>query len=497
MMYLIMPDRFANGDEKNDSRPELTEKADRSLPNGRHGGDLRGVINNLDYIQNLGATAVWLTPVNEDNEKVYSYHGYAQTDLYKIDARYGTNEDYKTLSQELNKRNMKLVMDYVTNHWGGSHWMIKDLPSKDWIHWFDEGEKGFKRSNYKTTTQFDTNASDIDKKYALDGWFDTTMPDINQKNPLVLKYLTQNAIWWIEYAELGGFRVDTYPYNDKEAMAKWAKAITDEYPHFNIVGETWLYTAAQIAAWQKNSKIGEIEGYNSNLPSVMDFMLFENMPKALSEKEGWDKGMIRMYDSFTSDFLYPDINNLLVFFENHDTERWNEIFNANPNAYKIGLTLISTVRGIPQIYYGSEIGMRGDKKTGGDADIRRDFPGGWKSDQQNAFNPSTQTPEQKEFFQFTQKLLNWRKGKEVIHNGKTKNFVPQDGVFVYFRYNAKESVMVVVNNNEKDHTLDLKRFAESLNGFTKGKEIMSGKEISLQNSMNIPAKTPLIIELEK
>ncbi|PWW27532.1 MULTISPECIES: glycoside hydrolase family 13 protein [unclassified Chryseobacterium] len=496
-MYLIMPDRFANGDEKNDSKPELTEIANRSLPNGRHGGDLRGIINNLDYIQNLGATAVWLTPVNEDNEKVYSYHGYAQTDLYKIDGRYGTNEDYKTLSQELNKRNMKLVMDYVTNHWGGSHWMIKDLPSKDWIHWFDEGEKGFKRSNYKTTTQFDTNASDIDKKYALDGWFDTTMPDINQKNPLVLKYLTQNAIWWIEYAELGGFRVDTYPYNDKDAMAKWAKAITDEYPKFNIVGETWLYTAAQIAAWQKNSKIGEIEGYNSNLPSVMDFMLYENMPKALKEKESWDKGMIRIYDSFTSDFLYPDINNTLVFFENHDTERWNEIFNANPDAYKMALTLISTVRGIPQIYYGSEIGMRGDKKTGGDADIRRDFPGGWKTDSQNAFNPSTQTPEQKEFFRFTQKLLNWRKGKDVIHHGKTKNFVPQDGVFVYFRYNEKESVMVIINNNEKDQTLDLKRFAESLNGFTKGKEIISDKEISLQNTMNIPAKTPLIIELEK
>lgn len=497
VMYLIMPDRFANGDEKNDSRPELTEKADRSLPNGRHGGDLRGVINNLDYIQNLGVTAVWLTPVNEDNEKVYSYHGYAQTDLYKIDARYGTNEEYKTLSHDLKKRNMKLVMDYVTNHWGESHWMIKDLPSKDWIHWFSDGENGFKRSNYKTTTQFDTNASDIDKKYALDGWFDTTMPDINQKNPLVLKYLTQNAIWWIEYAELGGFRVDTYPYNDKEAMAKWAKAITDEYPKFNIVGETWLYTAAQIAAWQKDSKIGEIAGYNSNLPSVMDFMLFENMPKALKEKESWDKGMIRIYDSFTSDFLYPDLKNLLVFFENHDTERWNEIFNANPNAYKMALTLISTVRGIPQIYYGSEIGMRGDKNTGGDADIRRDFPGGWKSDKQNAFNPSAQTSEQKEFFRFTQQLLNWRKGKDVIHNGKTKNYVPQDGVFVYFRYNEKESVMVVINNNQKDQPLDLKRFAESLNGFTKGKEIISGKEIPLQNNMNIPAKTPLIIELEK
>ncbi|WP_288375523.1 glycoside hydrolase family 13 protein [Chryseobacterium culicis] len=497
VMYLIMPDRFANGDEKNDSRPELTEKANRSLPNGRHGGDLSGIISNLDYIQNLGATAVWLTPVNEDNEKVYSYHGYAQTDLYKIDARYGTNEQYKALSQDLNKRNMKLVMDYVTNHWGSSHWMIKDLPSKDWIHWFNDGENGFKRSNYKTTTQFDTNASDIDKKYALDGWFDTTMPDINQKNPLVLKYLTQNAIWWIEYADLGGIRVDTYPYNDKEAMAKWAKAITDEYPKFNIVGETWLYTAAQIAAWQKDSKVGQIAGYNSNLPSVMDFMLFENMPKALKEKESWDKGMIKMYDTFTSDFLYPDLNNLLVFFENHDTERWNEIFNANPAAYKMALTLISTVRGIPQIYYGSEIGMRGDKNAGGDADIRRDFPGGWKSDKQNAFLPSSQTPEQQEFFQFTKKLLNWRKGKEVIHHGKTKNFVPQDGVFVYFRYNEKESVMVVINNNEKDQTLDLKRFAESLTGFTQGKEIISGKGIPLQNTMNVPAKTPLIIELEK
>lgn len=496
VMYLIMPDRFANGDEKNDSSPNLIEKANRTLPNGRHGGDLRGIINNLDYIQNLGATSIWLTPVNEDNEKVYSYHGYAQTDLYKIDGRYGTNEEYRELSRELNKRNMKLVMDYVTNHWGVSHWMIKDLPTKDWIHWFDEGENGFKRSNYKITTQFDTNASDIDKKYALDGWFDTTMPDINQKNPLVLKYLTQNAIWWIEYAELGGFRVDTYPYNDKEAMAKWAKAITDEYPKFNIVGETWLNTAGHISAWQKNSKTGEAANYNSNLPSVMDFMLYGNLPKALKENEGWDTGMVRLYDGFTSDFLYSDINNVMVFFENHDTERWNEIFNADPKAYKMALSVISTVRGIPQIYYGSEVGMRGDKNKGGDADIRRDFPGGWKSDEQNAFNPSSQTAEQKEFHQFTQKLLNWRKGKDVIHTGKTKNYTPQNQVFVYFRYNEKESVMVILNNNEKDQALDLKRFSESLKNVTKGKDIISGKEFSLQNSLNVPAKTSLIIELQ-
>ncbi|MDV7695358.1 glycoside hydrolase family 13 protein [Chryseobacterium soli] len=497
VMYLIMPDRFSNGDEKNDSSPQLTEKANRSLPNGRHGGDLRGIINNLDYIQNMGATAVWLTPVNQDNEKVYSYHGYAQTDLYNIDNRYGTNEEYRELSRNLNKRNMKLVMDYVTNHWGVSHWMIQDLPEKDWIHQFSEGDKGFFRSNYKTTTQFDTNASEIDKKYALDGWFDTTMPDINQKNPLVLKYLIQNSIWWIEYAELGGFRVDTYPYNDKEAMAKWAKAITDEYPKFNIVGETWLNTAGYISAWQKDSKTGEAAHYNSNLPSVMDFMLYGDMPKAFKEKDGWDSGLTKLYNVFASDFLYPDINNVMVFFENHDTERWNEIFNADPKAYKMALTLISTVRGIPQIYYGSEVGMRGDKNKGGDADIRRDFPGGWKSDQQNAFKPSDQTAEQKEYYQFTQKLLNWRKGKEVIHTGKTKNYIPQDNVFVYFRYNDKESVMVVINNNEKDTTVDLKRFAESLNTTSKGKEVISGKEISLRNSLTIPAKTSFIIELQK
>ncbi|WP_051349336.1 glycoside hydrolase family 13 protein [Chryseobacterium gregarium] len=497
VMYLIMPDRFANGDEKNDSRPELTEKANRSLPNGRHGGDLRGIINHLDYIQDLGATAVWLTPVNEDNEKVYSYHGYAQTDLYKIDGRYGTNEDYRELSRELNKRNMKLVMDYVTNHWGISHWIIKDLPTKDWIHWFNGGENGFKRSNYKITSQFDPNASQVDKTIALDGWFDTSMPDINQSNPLVLKYLTQNAIWWIEYAELGGFRVDTYPYNDKEAMAKWAKAITDEYPKFNIVGETWLSTAGQISAWQKDSKTGEAANYNSNLPSVMDFQLYDELPKAIKEKEGWNNGMNRLYNSFTDDFLYPDINNLLVFFENHDTERWNEMFNNDPKAYKLAMAIIATVRGIPQIYYGTEIGMRGDKNKGGDADIRRDFPGGWKSDKQNAFKIASQTAEQKEFHYFTQKLLNWRKGKEVVHTGKTKNFVPQNNVFVYFRYNENESVMVVLNNSEKEETLDLKYFDESLKGFYSGTDVISEKEIILDKTLAIPAKSPLILELNE
>lgn len=500
VMYLIMPDRFANGDYSNDSQPNLTEKANRNLPSGRHGGDLRGIIKNLDYLQNLGVTALWLTPANEDNEKQTSYHGYAQTDLYKIDGRYGTNEEYLELSRQLQKRGMMLIQDYVTNHWGISHWLIQDLPTKDWIHQFSDGEGkyGFKRSNYRTTSQFDTNVAEIDKKEALNGWFDTTMPDLNQSNPLVLKYLTQNAIWWIEYAELGGLRVDTYPYNDKEAMSKWAKAITDEYPNFNIVGEAWMYSPAHISYWQKNSKIGEIDGYNSNLPSVMDFTLYTDLPHALKEEESWDKGMIKIYNSFGNDFLYPDINNILVFFENHDTERFNEIFNGDSRYYKMALTLISTVRGIPQIYYGSEIGMRGDKNKGGDADIRRDFPGGWKEDKQNAFNIQTQTKEQKEFYDFTQKILNWRKGKELIHTGKTKHYMPKEKVYVYFRYNEKEKVMVVLNNNEKEQTFDLNRFSESLNGVSKGKDVVSGKKfsISTQNKLTIAPKSSLILELE-
>lgn len=498
IVYLIMPDRFANGDESNDSKKELIDKANRQIPDGRHGGDLRGIINNIDYIQNLGATAVWLTPVNEDNQKQHSYHGYAQTDLYKIDARYGTNEDYRELSRQLNKRGMMLIQDYVTNHWGSLHWLIQDLPAKDWIHQFADGDNGFKRSNYRTTAQFDSNVAEIDKKEALDGWFDSTMPDMNQSNPLVVNYLTQNAIWWIEYAELGGMRVDTYPYNDKVGMAKWVKAITDEYPNFNVVGEAWMHSPAHISYWQKDSKIAEIDNYNSYLPSVMDFPLFGAIPKAITEDESWDKGMIRIYDNFTNDFLYPNVNNMFVFMENHDTERFNEITNGNINDYKLGLTLISTVRGIPQVYYGSEIGMRGDKSKG-DAAIRQDFPGGWKSDKQNAFTNDGRTTEQKQFHDFTAKIFNWRKNKEVIHSGKTKHFIPQNNVYVYFRYNDNESVMVVMNANTEKQTLKLDRFSEALNGFTSGKDIISNKNIFVDtnNTISIDGKTSMIIELKK
>ncbi|GET45006.1 alpha-amylase [Capnocytophaga felis] len=490
VIYLLMPDRFANGNTNNDSHKNLNEKANRNLPGGRHGGDIQGIIKQLDYIKSLGATAIWSTPMCEDNDETYSYHTYGQSDVYNIDARYGNNQEYKQLAQEMHKRGMKLIKDYVTNHWGWKHWMINDLPTYDWIHQFP----GYAQSNYRMSTQMDKNTSEIDKKYCVDGWFVQSMPDLNQNNPLVLKYLTQNAIWWIEYADLDGLRVDTYSYNDKEGIAKWTKAIMDEYPNFNIVGEVWLHDQAQISYWQKDSPISAIQSYNTHLPSVMDFTLHDAIGEAFKAAPSWDKGMIQVYDNFVNDFLYKDINNVLIFAENHDTSRINEIYQKVED-YKLIMTLLATARGIPQLYYGSEIGMRGDKSKG-DAYIRQDFPGGWNEDKQNAFNPAERTQQQKEYFDFTAKLFNWRKEKPVIHYGKTKQYLPNNEVYVYFRYNQSESVMVIINKNEEQQNIDLNRFAESLKGFTKGKDIISGKEFQLQKSLQIAGKTSMVIELK-
>ena len=492
VIYLIMPDRFANGNPNNDNSKSTKEIANRSLPGGRHGGDIEGLIKNLDYIKELGATAVWPTPLCEDNDDNYSYHGYGQSDVYKIDPRYGTNEEYVKLSAELHQRGMKNIMDYVTNHWGWKHWMYNDLPTYNWIHQFP----GYSQSNYRMTTQFDNNASKVDTKQCMDGWFVPSMPDLNQSNPLVLNYLTQNAIWWIEYADLDGFRVDTYSYNDKEGISKWTKAITDEYPHFNIVGEVWMHDQAQMSYWQKDSKIGAIQSYNSNLPSVMDFTLHDAIGNVFNEdRQSWDRGMIQVYDNFANDFLYPNPNNLLVFAENHDTGRFNEIYKSDFKKYQIAMTLIATVRGIPQLYYGSEIGMKGDKGKG-DADIRRDFPGGWNGDANNAFTKQGRTAEQQKFFEFSSKLFTWRKSKEVIHSGKTTHYVPDNNVYVYFRYNEKETVMVIINNNSEKQTLKTSRFKETLQNLKSGKEVLSGTTFDLNNTIEIEGKSALILELK-
>lgn len=491
VMYLLMPDRFANGNPNNDSHPSVTEKYNRDLPGGRHGGDIEGIIKNINYIHELGATAIWSTPLCEDNDEKYSYHTYGQSDVYKIDPRYGTNEDYLRMSQELHKKGMKNIMDYVTNHWGWKHWMINDLPTRDWIHQFPE----FTQSNYRMTTQFDTNASKRDAKYCMDGWFVKSMPDLNQSNPLVLNYITQNAIWWIEFADLDGFRVDTYSYNDKDGIAKWTKAITDEYPNFNIVGEVWMHDQAQMAYWQKDSKIGAIQNYNSYLPSVMDFTLHDAIGTVFNEDQAsWDKGIIKIYENFTNDFLYPNIDNILVFIENHDTQRFNHIY-PDLKKYQMAMTLLATIRGIPQIYYGSEIGMAGNKDKG-DADIRQDFPGGWNGDKNNAFTASGRTEVQKQYFDFTAKLLNWRKSKSVIHSGKTTHYIPENNVYVYFRYNEKETVMVIINNNPEKQTIKTNRFLENIKNYKSGKDVLGNASFDLKNDISIEGKSALVLELK-
>lgn len=500
VIYLIMPDRFANGNPGNDSHPSVTEEHDRSNPGGRHGGDIEGIIKHLDYIHELGATAIWNTPLLEDNEKRHSYHGYATSDLYKIDSRYGTNEDFARLSGELRKRDMKLIMDYVPNHWGLHHWLIQDLPSKGWINfWGDDDShvsKGFLRSSYRQISQFDPNASEYDKKHCMDGWFDTTMPDMDMRNPLVLNYTIQNAIWWIEYADLGGLRVDTYSYNDKDAIAAWTKKVMEEYPDFNIVGEIWMHDQAQIAYWQKDSKIGALQNYNSHLPTIMDFTLYNAVTTAFNEPEpSWDKGMNRVYENFVNDFLYPDIDNIVVFAGNHDTSRFNTIVNSDLNNYKLAMSLIFTIRGIPQIYYGDEIGMTGDKSNG-DADIRQDFPGGWQGDTQNAFTESGRTDFQKSYFDLTKKLLNWRKSKQVIHTGKTTQYVPENNVYVYFRHNdSGETVMVVLNNGNDNQTINTKRFSENIKNHTSGNDVLTNAVFDLKQDITVQSKTALILEL--
>lgn len=491
-IYMLMPDRFANGKGPNNDDALMHEKYNRNLPEGRHGGDIKGIIKNLDYIQSLGMTALWCTPLCEDNDPVFSYHTYAQSNVYKIDPRFGTNADYLQLSAALHKRGMKLIHDYVTNHWGLEHWIIKDLPTHNWINQFEE----YTQTNHKRTTIVDCNASKIDRETCIKGWFVPTMPDLNLDNHLVVNYLVQNAIWWIEYANLDGLRVDTYNYSNPEAMAHWSKSIMHEYPNFNIVGEITQRNHALLSYWQKDSVIAKIQNYNSNLPTVMDFALCDFLQLVFNEDDGtWDRGMTRIYDNFTNDFLYPNINNMLVFAENHDTKRLNYCYNFDFQKYKLAMVILATVRGIPQLYYGSEIGMAGDQYLG-DADIRQDFPGGWAGDEINAFAPEQRTQMQKDYFDFTAKLFNWRKNQTVIHKGQTTHYLPEDNVYVYFRHTATQAVMVVINNSNTNQTIKMNRFAENLSLYQSGFAVFLEEIIDLENDLELEPKSFLLVELE-
>ncbi len=489
-IYLIMPDRFANGDPNNDMIPGMKEKPDRNEPYGRHGGDLAGIRKNLDYIKDLGFSAIWLNPVLENDQPQASYHGYAITDFYKIDRRLGTNKEFKELVNECRSKNIKMIMDMVFNHCGSEHWWMKDLPAKDWIHQYP----GFTRSNYRLSTVSDPYASKADLDLTTKGWFDTTMPDMNLQNNLVLNYLIQNSIWWIEFAGLQGIRMDTYPYPDKTAMAKWVTRIMLEYPKFNIVGESWISNTAKLAYWQKD--FPNSDGYNSNLKTLMDFPLADAMAKAFNEDEGWSSGLIRLYDVLADDHLYRYPMDLVIFAENHDLGRMFHFYNNDVKKMKLAIAFLATVRGIPQWYYGSEILMDGNGYKS-HADIRKDFPGGWPGDKVNAFTEKGRTQTQNEVFNYLKTLLNYRLKSHVLHHGKTLHFIPQDGVYVYFRYIDNNAVMVLLNNNDDDYKkVDLLRFSEILSGFSTGTDIVSGQKLNNLKTIKIPAKSALVIELK-
>jgi glycosidase len=488
VIYLITPDRFANGNLENDNVPAYLETANRTDKDGRHGGDLKGIIDHIDYIEDMGFTAVWLNPVLENNMPRTSYHGYAITDFYKVDPRFGTNEEYVILSKQLKERGIKLIMDMVENHCGLEHWWMKDLPAADWIN--NGGQ--FNGTNHRRSTVQDPHASLSDLQLFQDGWFDKMMPDMNQKNPLMARYLIQNSIWWIEYAELGGIRQDTYSYPDKDFMAKWSCAIMDEYPQFNIVGEEWFENPAIIAYYQKG-KVNP-DGYSSCLNSLMDFPLQINLVLGLTQGEVYYKdGLIRIYEILAHDFLYAHPDDLTIFADNHDMTRFFTQINEDTALFKMGMAFILTMRGIPQVYYGTEILVKSPVSKD-DGLIRSDFPGGWQGDTVNAFSGLGLSLQQMEAQQYLQKLLNWRKTKSCLHDGEMVHYAPEKGTYVYFRINKNEKVMVAINKNDHEVSLKGLRFAEMTGSSAEVKDIITGK-IYNSELIVLPARSVIICEL--
>jgi len=489
-ILLIMPDRFANGNPKNDNMPGSLEKANRTDENGRHGGDIQGIINNLDYIQSLGYTQIWNTPLLENNMPKYSYHGYAATDFYKIDPRFGTNEDFKKLVTEAKKRNIGLIWDVVLNHCGLEYYFIKDMPMKDWVNVPDTKT----RTNHLKSTLLDPYATAEDKKGYTDGWFDTTMPDLNQRNPFMASYLTQNTIWWIEYAGLSGFREDTFSYADKDFLAHWTKTILEEYPNFNIVGEEMTNVKEIAAYWQKDKK--NVDGYQCYLPSLMDFALTDNLVKALNTKNEWESTWKEVYKGMGEDHIFPNPNNLLIFPDNHDMDRIYSRLNKNLDNWKLAMTLYATMRGIPQIYYGTEL-LFTHEKMGNDGQRRADFYGGWEGDTKNALTGKGMTADELEAQKFFKNLFQWRKTATAIHDGKFTHYVPEKNeAYVYFRSTNTQKIMVILNKNDKKVALDMKTYHDMIPASFNAKEALTGKEINVNGTLEIAPKSALILEIK-
>lgn len=502
VLYMLMPDRFADGNpDNNDIKGMNPYKTDRSQPSLRHGGDLEGIRRHLDYFKELGVTALWFTPVLENNSPGGSYHGYATTDYYRVDPRFGTNDEYRRLTDEAHAKGLKIVMDMIFNHCGFEHPWIKDMPSKDWLNtpeWlYDRKDKTkaevsrkYMQTTYKLTPTVDPYASAIDLKETVDGWFVPSMPDLNQRNPHVIRYLIQNSIWWIETVGIDGIRMDTYPYADADAMALWMKTIDEEYPNFNVVGETWVSDPPYTAAWQKDSKISQ---RNSYLKTVMDFSFHAKINQAKYENtDGSGNGMNRIYENFVYDYLYPNPSSVMAFVENHDTDRF--LGNGrDTTALKQAMAILLTVKRIPQLYYGTEILMNGTKEKT-DGYVRKDFPGGFPGDDHNAFTAGGRTPEENAMFTWLSRLLHWRQGNDVITKGSQTQFIPYNGVYVIARRYNGRTVMTVVNGTGRTTVFAVKRYAEVIGHNTEAKDVLTDRTVSLTDDTQLEPRKVMILE---
>ena len=499
VLYMLMPDRFASG--RNITKPMKGLNPyviDRSKPSLRHGGDLEGVRQHLDYFNQLGVTALWFTPVLENNlpdmNSQSSYHGYATTNYYRVDPRFGTNEDYARLVAEAHAKGLKVVMDMIFNHCGYDHPWVKDMPSKDWFNtpeWMKKGDSYYLQTSYKLTPVLDPYASKVDKRETVDGWFVRSMPDLNQKNPHVMTYLIQNSEWWIETVGIDGIRMDTYPYADRKAMSQWMKILNEEYPNFNTVGETWVTEPAYTAAWQKDSKLSKV---NSYLKTVMDFSFYDKINLAKHEEtDAWWKGLNRIYNSLCYDYLYENPSSVMAFIENHDTDRFLEN-GKDTLALKQALALLLTIKRIPQLYYGTEVLMNGTKEVT-DGNVRCDFPGGFAGDKHNAFTAEGRTKAENSMFNWLSKLLKWRRNNMVITKGKQIQFIPYKGVYVIARQWNDQTILTILNGTSQAVTLPLDRYAEVIGNHQEAKDVISGRKVKLGSELQLKARDTKVIEL--
>ena len=505
MVYLIMPDRFANGDPSNDATDDTAEKPDRDGFFGRHGGDIQGIIDHLDYISDLGATAVWCTPLLLDDEPEGSYHGYACADYYRIDPRFGSNGLYREFVGKAHEKGLKVIMDIVTNHCGTAHWWMKNLPFEDWVHVFPE----YTGTNVCFSTNMDPNASKYDLNLQESGWFVPSMPDMNLDNPFVLQYFKQWAVWWIEYAGLDGFRVDTYPYNEKKPMSEWCAAVLEEYPGFNIVGECWTSSIPQLAYWQGGN--ANRDGFDSHLPSIMDFPLQEAICKGLpTDSQAWGEGMVRVYDCLSHDFVYHDLSRMMIFVGNHDMDRIGDVLRHNADRQKIAIAMMATMRGIPQMFYGDEMMFVSKDRSQGHGGLRVDFPGGWAGDKVNLFTAGGRAraavntdgkpvPEgfAADMHDYTRTLFQWRKGKKVIHDGRTMHFLTRDNTYAYFRYDDTDAVFVFINNSRGKKHIPWSHYAEIADGLHDGRNVLTGESAEVSDSTVVGPRQVLIVEYKR